>query len=438
MSAPDTLTRRVTWALTATVALFVGLIAVLATSVMLEQEDELADQLVALEMRRLSTRLDRGELQAAAQPIELAPGIEAWIGTAAAGFPVELRTLASGPHELFNGTRVVHALAADSPHGRLTVVFDATRNEQRVAEFGLILLGLWATCVVAGYFLARATARLVVGPMQEVTERIAGWDPDVAHAAEAPLQRGDEAGRLLEAFNRMQDRVDRSIAREREFAANLGHEVRTPLAALRTDIELAALDARIGDDLRRRLERMLRSIDEVGATIAAARAMSRTDPLPARQAIVLADLVDEVWDSLRARGSAAGLHFTRRIEPGLKVVVDRYALLLVLRNLIANAIEHAAPARLTVEGRRDGMRVVDDGPGIDAALLPFVFDRHHHGRLHDLGGGPLPVEAGTRGLGLAIARRICEQQGWLLSVESATSGPARGTCFSLHFDENST
>ncbi len=443
MNAPDTLTRRVIWATTATVALFVGLVAVLATSVMLEQEDELADQVVDLEMRRLIARLDRSDQASADQPIELGPGIQGWVETddVDRAMPVELRGLVGGPHEIHTGSRVIHVLTADSRHGRITVVFDATRNEQRVSEFGLILLSLWVMCVFAGYWLARATARMVVGPMREVTERIAGWDPDLAHTAEVPVDRGDEAGRLLEAFNRMQDRVDRSIAREREFAANLGHEVRTPLAALRTDIEMSALDARIDDEQRRRHQRMLRSIDDIGATIAAARALSRSQAMPERRTIVLAALVDEVWDSLRARAGAAGLQLSNEVGPEVELFVDRYALLIVLRNLVANAIEHAAPATLTVRARSGSIEVSDDGPGIDAADLPFVFDRHHSGRLRDekdpasaaTGDGDAP-----RGLGLAIARRICNQHGWLLGVDSATSGDHHGTRFSLQFDENST
>ncbi len=435
----DTLTSRVTWAMTATVALFVGLMAVLAFSIMYEQEDELADQLLQVEMRRLIDRIEEGEININRQPIEVGPSTEAWLADhpAGAAMPAALRGLSAGPHEIEYGDRVLHAVVAESGAGVLTVVFDATRNEQRVNRFGLIMLLLWSLCLVAGYWLARVTAGIVVGRMHAITERIAGWDPDATPPAEQRTASKDEAGRLLEAFNRMQDRVDRSIAREREFAANLSHEIRTPLAALRSDIEMAGLDGSVDSGQLERFQRMARAIDEVSATIDAARALSRPRHVANRQPFDLGELVEDVCTTLAARAAAAGLRIRNQVPAGHFLRAERYALQIVLRNLIGNAVDHAAPARLDIRIEGDALLIEDDGPGIGKDELPFVFERFHHGRLADQGGTMAPLD-GDHGLGLAIARRICEQQGWLINVTSATAGERRGTRFDLAFDENST
>lgn len=434
-----TLTWRVTWAMTATIVLFVGLMAALAFVVMLEQEDELADQLVQIEMHRLIERLERGEVDVAQQPIEIGPRTEAWVGghNADASMPTALRGLSGGPHEFELGGRVLHATIVESAFGRLTVVFDATQNERRVSQFGLILLILWALCASAGYWLARATADIVVGRMHAVTERIAGWDPGSAQTMERKPTSSDEAGRLLEAFNRMQDRVDHSIAREREFAANLSHEVRTPLAALRSDIEMVTLDERTPADQRQRYTRMARTIDEISATIGAARALSQPRGASNQQSFDLAELIDDVCTTLGARAEVAGLRMHNEVVDGHRMRADRYALLIVLRNLVGNAIDHAAPATLIIQLDGQGLLIKDDGPGIDEADLPFVFERYQHGRLHDQ-ADVQQQSAAEHGLGLAIALRVCEQQGWLISVTSQTSGEQRGTCFHIVFDENST
>ena len=434
-----TLTWRVTWAMTATVALFVGLVAVLAYSVMFEQEDELADQLVKMELNRLIERLDHGEVDVEHQPIEIGPRTEAWKGgvDANASMPASLKALSVGTHELELGGRVLHVTIAESKFGQLTVVFDATQNERRVSQFGLILLMLWILCIAAGYWLARATAAIVVGRMHAITERIAGWDPDNAQPDERRPTSSDEAGRLLEAFNRMQDRVDRSIAREREFAANLSHEVRTPLAALRSDIEMVGLDNSATADQRERYPRMARAIDEVSATISAARALSRPRNASNRQAFDLSKLIDDVCTTLGARAELAGLRMRNEVPFGHQMQADRYALLIVLRNLAGNAIDHAAPATLEIRLDGQGLVIRDDGPGIDQADLPFVFERYQHGRFRDQSdNGPEPIV--EHGLGLAIARRVCEQQGWMISVASETSGEQRGTHFHIVFNENST
>lgn len=440
MSSNNSLTYRVTWAIVATVALSVGLMGLLAYSVMYEQEDELAEQLLEIEMHRLVDRLHHGEFSEATQPIELGRAIRAWVGTTTVGepLPLQLRELAVGPHELVSTSQVLHALVADSTHGRIVLVFDATDNERRVSQFGLILLLLWVACSALGYWVARRAAAVVVGPMRSVTERIASWDPGSSHGNYEQLHAGtDEPGRLLEAFNRMQDRVDQSMARQREFAANLSHEVRTPLAALRTDIEMAALDGDQDAQLQDRFDRMLVCVDEIGATITATRALSQAQPVTKRQIVDLAILTDEACSGLQSRAAAVNLRVHNQVPSGQNVELDRYACLIVLRNLIGNAIEHAAPATLTISVSDSALLFVDDGPGIDSNALPFVFERYHRGRYLD----QMPSEAveavEPRGLGLAIARRICQQQGWSLSVESSTDGPQHGTRFQLRFDENS-
>jgi signal transduction histidine kinase len=435
----NTLAWRVTWAITATVALFVGLMAAVAFSVMYEQEDELADQLVQTEMRRLIERFKDGEIDLRRQPVEVGPRTEAWVEGAEpdSSMPAVLRGLSMGPHELDLGDRVVHAVVAETGMGRLTVVFDATQNERRVRQFGLVLAILWSVCLAAGYWLARATAGIVVGRMHAMTERIAGWDPDTAQTAQAGPTGRDEADRLLEAFNRMQDRVDRSIAREREFAANLSHEIRTPLAALRSDIEMVELDLDASPDQRQRLSRMALAVDEVSATIAAARAMSRPQSPSDRKRFDPGALIEEVCTTLGARAADAGLRIDNQIPEGQNLLADRYALVIVVRNLIGNAIDHAAPATLSIRLADGRLQFADNGPGIEEEELPFVFDRYHHGRLADrsIQG---PAGPGDHGLGLAIARRVCEQQGWLISVTSGTSREQCGTCFEILFDENST
>ena len=130
------------------------------------------------------------------------------------------------------------------------------------------------------------------------------------------------------------------------------------------------------------------------------------------------------------RAASRQLRIAVDLAAGESLVADRQALLAVCRNIVKNAIEHAAPALLTIGGDRRGLSFHDDGPGIEAAALPYVFERYHQGHRSDAG-----TAAGTprRGLGLAIARRMCDLQGWRLSVRSPAAGGTRGTAFMLEF-----
>jgi signal transduction histidine kinase len=141
--------------------------------------------------------------------------------------------------------------------------------------------------------------------------------------------------------------------------------------------------------------------------------------------IDLRELVEDAWSSLVQDGDAPPLSLLNEVPRDEVIVTDRHALLTILRNLLRNAAEHAGRATCVVRRNSDGLTIADNGPGIAAADLPFVFERYFRGRLKDAPG----QEASERGLGLAIAKQSAEVNGWRLSVEST---PESGTCFSLN------
>ncbi|MGZ5891490.1 MAG: sensor histidine kinase [Caldimonas sp.] len=423
-----TITQRVIWAVTATVALLVGLQTVLAYVSMHAQEDELTDDLLHHEVQHL-IELARAPGLMPAGAVVGSPRVRAWLsrdGVGASDVPPQVRELGPGLYQLEPEGQVWHVAVVDTEDGRLSVILDATATEARMNRFGLTLLALWFVCVGATVFIARGVAAIAVGPIVSATRSIARWAPDRAPGASAAR---DEASTLMEAFNRFRDHVDETVAREREFAANLDHEIRTPLTAIRTDAELIGIEAQLAPAARQRLERILASVDEISATTESTLASSaggtvEAEPVNLREAVRIA------CDAMADRAAARQLRIAVEVAEGEVIVADRQALLTVCRNIVRNALEHAAPALLTIEGDRRGLRFRDDGPGIPAAALPHVFERYHQGHRSD--AGTLP---GTprRGLGLAIARRMCDLQGWRLGVSSPADGGSRGTTFTLAF-----
>ncbi|MCW5627134.1 MAG: HAMP domain-containing histidine kinase, partial [Burkholderiales bacterium] len=329
-----------------------------------------------------------------------------------------------GSHQHHLDDLILHTVVADLPQGRIAVEFDATDNERRVYRFGMTLMLLWLIVSATGFWLARRIARLVIGPMVDVTDRIATWIPG---AGSIQVDRDDEAGHLVEAFNRVQDQVDRSIAREREFTANLSHETRTPLTIIRTDAELLALSPGLDARQRERVRRIVTTIDDIAATIESARE-TRDDQPVRRETIALKRCVDDAWNGLEERAATRGLSLINEVPDRTYIEADRAGLLIVLRNLVRNAIDHAAPATLRVRSIAGGLEIADDGAGIAAEDLPFVFERYYRGRLSDTNTAR---DDGERGLGLAIAKRVCELRGWALTVRSSTQSPDRGTQFEL-------
>ena len=422
-----TITQRVIWAVTGTVALFVGMQTLLAYFAMHEQEDELTDDMLHREVQHLIGLAQRPGLMPTGALVA-SHRVQAFLTRGedgASAVPGEVRDLAPGLYqEVKPQGQVWHVAVVDTEDGRLSVILDATASESRVQRFGLTLVALWVVCVAATALIARGVAAIAVGPIVAATRSIARWAPEPSPPGGFPR---DEASTLMEAFNRFRDRVDETVAREREFAANLDHEIRTPLTAIRTDAELIGLETPLAPT--HRVQRIIANVDEIIATTESTLSSSAGRIVDA-EPVDLREVVDTACDAMADRAASRQLRIAIDLAAGESLVADRQALLTVCRNIVKNAIEHAAPALLTIEGDRRGLSFHDDGPGIEAAALPYVFERYHQGHRSDAGATP-----GTprRGLGLAIARRMCDLQGWRLSVRSPASHGSRGTAFMLEF-----
>jgi signal transduction histidine kinase len=419
---------RVVWAVTATVALFLGLQSVLAYVTLHAQEDDLSDTMLQREVQQIVAHTLQPGLTPTGTLID-STRVSAWLTRDGAGeddIPAQLRRLAPGLYEVSRDGKTLHVAVTDTDDGRLTVVLDATSSEARVHYFGYTLLALWLACVAATIWIARAVAAIAVGPIVAATRNIARSAPDEPPPTDRP---SDEAGVLMETFNRFRDRVDEMVEREREFAANLDHEIRTPLTTIRTDAELIGIEAALAPAQRERLARIIAAVDEIIATTEATLSHS-SGRVGDAETIDLRDFLVAACDAMADRAESKGLRMVIDVADGELVRVDRQALLTVVRNLVRNAIEHAAPATLRIAGDRRALAFSDDGPGIAPARLERVFDRHQHG--HRVDAGPPRESRRERGLGLAIARRLCDLQGWQIDVRSPVD-KGRGTAFTLVF-----
>jgi signal transduction histidine kinase len=428
MARRRSLAERVVWAVTATVAVLLGLQSVLAYLAMHAQEDELANSMLQREVQQIVAHLLQPGLTPTGQLLD-SMRVHAWLARDGIGnesLPAQMRTLAPGQYHFTPGGKSLHVAVTDTDDGRLTVVLDATTAEGRVDRFGYTMAALWLVCVAATVWIARGVAALAVSPIVAATRTIARSAPG------QPLQtsvHSDEAGVLTETFQRFRDRVDEMVERERQFAANLDHEIRTPLTTIRTDAELLGLEDSLSLAQQARVERIIGSVDEIVATTASTLSYSAgrfvgVEPVDLREVLLHAGT------TMAERATAQGLAIIVDVAPGERVDADRQALLTVVRNLVRNAIEHAAPATLHVSGDHHAVVFSDDGPGIAAARLASVFERRASGGRMDeaaAAGGRM------RGLGLAIAKRLCDLQGWQLAIRSPLAG-GRGTAFTLVFD----
>ncbi|MCC9306374.1 HAMP domain-containing histidine kinase [Kitasatospora sp. RB6PN24] len=240
-----------------------------------------------------------------------------------------------------------------------------------------------------------------------------------------------ETGRVGLALNRMLGHVEDALAqrhtvedRLRAFAADAGHELRTPVATVRGHAELALRHPEIAPPVRHALERIEAESRRMGAIVDDLLLLARLDAgRPLARADV--DLTRLALDCTADARAAAPDHHWRLDLPAepVSAVGDEDRLRQVVANLLGNAHRHTPPGTtvtLRLTDRR--LTVLDDGPGIPEALRPHLFERFaraDHSRARSTGG---------TGLGLAIARAIARAHGGDL-VLAPTQGA--GAAFEL-------
>jgi signal transduction histidine kinase len=265
---------------------------------------------------------------------------------------------------------------------------------------------------LAGLILALATAlaswqaHQIAKPLEALTssaQRLGDGDFTV-RTERSGITEADAAGLALEATAR---RLGRLLERERAFAANVSHQLRTPLTAMRLALE-SALE-RPDMDLREAAGRAIRRSDELERTIDDLLVLSREAPA---QLANISSIIDDIRQRWHGPFAAAGRRLTPTVERDLPAArANPSAVRQILDVLLDNALRHGAGlSHVTAASTGDGVaiQVGDDGPGINGDP-EAVFSR----RVDDAG----------HGIGLALARDLAEASGARLVLTRAAPRP---------------
>ena len=320
------------------------------------------------------------------------------------------------------------AVAAPLPHPTLRQVFETFGK-----TFFTPLARAAVVALLAALLLSALIARSVARPLQDISRaagRIAGGD----YTQRAPVSGPPEVRALADSFNDMASRVAATQQAQRDFLANVSHDLRTPLTSIQgfsqaiadgvaSDPEAAQRAAQIIHDETARLHRMVESLLDLARLEAGSVTLQRR-PVP------IDALLRAVVDSLAVRAQEQAVALRLEMPGALPPVYgDGDRLAQVFTNLVDNALNHT-PAGGTITLRAQpadqGVTVIvqDSGTGIPPEDLPRIFERFYQvdkSRQRD------PNHRGI-GLGLAIAHEIVEAHGGRLSADSA---PGQGATFTV-------
>lgn len=294
---------------------------------------------------------------------------------------------------------------------RLILIVGATRAD-RIETLGslrneLLIVGpiALALATLAGYFLAGLSLRAVESMRRQAA----------AISSETPGERlpvpatGDEVERLGETLNEMLGRLESGLERERAFVADAGHELRTPLALLRTELELALHHAETPEELTNAVRAASEEADRLAQLADDLLLIAGTERgrLPLRlETLETSDLLGSIASRFEWRAQEAG-RTVRVVAPqSFPVRGDRIRLEQALGNLCDNALRYGKGEVRLSAAQSNGLielHVTDEGGGFPPELIERAFDRF--ARLDQVRA------RGGSGLGLSIVRAIAEAHG---------------------------
>ena len=306
-----------------------------------------------------------------------------------------------------NGARLL-ARPVDAEDGRFVILAGASTGDRAETLSGLVktfAIGGPLALLLASA-LGWALAALALRPVEAMTER--AQRITLARSGERlPLPAADdEIGRLGRTLNDMLARIESSIERERAFVADAGHELRTPIAILRSELELGLRPDRDHEEARAAMRSAIDEASRLEMLADDLLTLARSDAARLqieRRPVTVAGLLADTRARFAGRGEAVGRTIDVEAPPALVWNLDRDRIEAALGNLVENALRHGG-GTITLSGRAAGemleLSVADEGQGFPPGFDQRAFERFSRAEA----GRTMP---GT-GLGLAIVKAIVE------------------------------
>lgn len=278
---------------------------------------------------------------------------------------------------------------------------------------------------VAAYNAAGKALR----PLRDLSEAVKAVNENTLSQRLPDAPAKDEVGALTDSFNEMLARLDDAFLRQKRFTANAAHELKTPLATLKTGAQVLSADKNAGlEDYQEHTKRTLAAVDRMASVVddLLLLASAGENAVHDREEILLDPLFEAIQSELSF--TLEQREIVCQSDCGeLSVMGDASLLFRAFFNLVENACKYGRQGgHIWISAKREAhcvsVSIKDDGPGIGAEHLPYVFDAFYRvdkSRSRELGGS---------GLGLSLVKTLIEAGDGKVTAES---DGATGTCFTV-------
>lgn len=290
----------------------------------------------------------------------------------------------------------------------------------------LVFLSFVIPTIFGGFMLAGSALR----PIAEISKEMEKIGSENLKRRVKIPQTNDEIETLSHTFNNLLDRLEESFTRERLFIGDVAHELKTPLATLKSEIEVAVARERSQAEYKKVLEELLIDADRLSATLTNILdlAWSKADSYETmKDTVNISEIARELIEIAQKLAYGKNISVTAQIEDGLVIRGKKDKLFRAILNVVDNAIKYSknnGKVRMTLH-KKTGQAIItihDTGRGITKKDVPYVFDRFYRGSKTDKTLGS--------GLGLSIAKAVITSSGGTITL---TSDIGKGTSVTITF-----
>lgn len=304
--------------------------------------------------------------------------------------------------------------------GWVEVVVPVTEDKTMLSRifFLMVLSGLVIVTLLflSGKFLAGKTLK----PVEEIRKQVDAIYGKNLSSRIATLNSNDELDQLANTFNRMLDRIENTFEQQRQFIADASHELKTPIAILRSQWEKLAMQNNLDNELRKKIVSDIEELARISRLISNLLLLSTPDnkALASESGLVnLNELFSALEDDVKVLAEPKSQCVKVTVQESIVLPGDKSRLYQLFLNLADNAVKYTPEkGSIEIKAHKNSDKIVitfeDNGIGIPPEHIPFVFERFYRvdkSRSRKTGGN---------GLGLAVCKTIAEALNGSISIES--------------------
>lgn len=337
----------------------------------------------------------------------------------------DIRELPAGVHNVHIGSAVFKAAVRKEEDLWAFLIYDLTENQRLKQQLLLALIGVVLIFSVLSFTLGAWSSRRVMKPVTDLADRLEHLGGEGKPVKLSTQFADDEVGQLAMALDSYAERLHHLVERDREFNADVSHELRSPLTVITGATELLLAQPDLEPKIRTRLLRIARaarqSADITTALLHLVRAEQGIDKESSAQNV--GSVVSELVHLYEPLVGNKDLHLEVREEDRVSVIAPESVIAVTVGNLIGNAMRYTNSGQVVITIGNGRAVVEDTGPGIPEDDLDRVFERHYRGQ---------NISGKGAGLGLAIVKRLCELYGWSIQFSNRPEGGLKAELLFYH------